>query len=96
MKTPLTDEQKDQVRAWMKAKKYRRCPFLGLPCDLCTSWFPIIKGRHACPCNNYPLNTVLQRARMMLKTPLAMKPISSEAMRKGKKLIKKLAREMVR
>ncbi len=74
MRTPLTDEQKIQVRQWLRKKEYGDCPFASYPkrnppeCEnVCVTWFPRTFDAEFCPCAYYSLHTVVQRAREMVR-----------------------------
>jgi hypothetical protein len=73
-RTPLTADQKERVKAWLRAKNPVLCPFLKhygkrIPeCEsICKLYFPRIDVKESCPCYYYSLNTILNRAREMVR-----------------------------
>ena len=74
----LYPDEKECVEKWLKSdERGITCPFdtlpdyNGLACSaaliVCTTWFPRLKGTIDCPCKLYAFETVVRRARAMLR-----------------------------
>jgi len=76
----LSQEEKDGIRDWLKLYRKRiTCPFVSVygygdmrKCEICYKMFPrLFKDRPdhvgVCPCAEYKLDTVVERAKEALK-----------------------------
>ncbi len=69
----LSRQEKEDVRQWLETKSGSGCPFYYANCfryrrtceGICSSWFPRCNGWN-CPCQKYPLKTVVARAKKMI------------------------------
>jgi len=76
----LSQKEKDGIKVWLRcADKIRSCPFVFAygygsteKCEICYKMFPRLTKHYTnyvecCPCAEYKLNTVIKRAREVLK-----------------------------
>ena len=71
----LSKKTKQAIEGWLELQevdKSHRCPFgcldFAKPCkNICRAWFPRAKVWEGCPCHCYSLETVIKRAREMIR-----------------------------